>query len=98
MLRDEGYTLTESEAAIFLPCLIEKVVCKPCNMDFDSYIGVVIPYATRSFILNYLYLDYCYIEVVLAGYLNCLILCFFYLLTEKIPLNCTGIFCAAVGT
>ncbi|KAF2304599.1 hypothetical protein GH714_034662 [Hevea brasiliensis] len=26
MLRDEGYTLTESEAAIFLPCLIEKVV------------------------------------------------------------------------
>ncbi|XP_043808060.1 protein MOR1 isoform X2 [Manihot esculenta] len=25
MLRDEGYTLTESEAAIFLPCLIEKL-------------------------------------------------------------------------
>ncbi|KAF9590615.1 hypothetical protein IFM89_035933 [Coptis chinensis] len=24
MLKDEGYTLTESEAAIFLPCLIEK--------------------------------------------------------------------------
>ncbi|KAI8567611.1 hypothetical protein RHMOL_Rhmol02G0135000 [Rhododendron molle] len=26
MLRIEGYTLTESEAAIFLPCLIEKVL------------------------------------------------------------------------
>lgn len=24
-LRDEGYSLTESEAAVFLPCLVEKV-------------------------------------------------------------------------
>lgn len=24
-LKDEGHSLTESEAAIFLPCLIEKV-------------------------------------------------------------------------
>lgn len=26
MLRIEGYTLTESQAAIFLPCLVEKVL------------------------------------------------------------------------
>lgn len=26
MLRNEGYTMTEAEAAIFLPCLIEKVL------------------------------------------------------------------------
>lgn len=26
MLRDEAYPLTESEAAIFLPCLTEKVL------------------------------------------------------------------------
>lgn len=25
-LKDEGYCINESEAAIFLPCLIEKVV------------------------------------------------------------------------
>lgn len=25
-LRDESYALTESEAAIFLPCIIEKVL------------------------------------------------------------------------
>lgn len=24
-LRDEGYSLTEAEAAVFLPCLMEKV-------------------------------------------------------------------------
>lgn len=24
-LRDEGYSLPESEAAVFLPCLVEKV-------------------------------------------------------------------------
>ncbi|KAJ6297856.1 hypothetical protein OIU76_019047 [Salix suchowensis] len=28
-LRDEAYTLSESEAAIFLPCLIEKVLLRP---------------------------------------------------------------------
>lgn len=26
MFRNEGYTMTEAEASIFLPCLVEKVM------------------------------------------------------------------------
>jgi hypothetical protein len=32
-LKDEGYSLTDSELAIFLPCLVEKV----CINKFDSW-------------------------------------------------------------
>lgn len=34
MLRDEAYALTESEAAIFLPCLVEKVLYRPWLHNF----------------------------------------------------------------
>lgn len=43
VLKDEGYTLTEAEAAMFLPCLVEKVVCimmvliLACGYDLTHY-------------------------------------------------------------
>lgn len=35
-LRDEGYSLTESEAAVFLPCLVEKVYLNSDVVNFDG--------------------------------------------------------------
>lgn len=35
-LKDEGYCINESEAAIFLPCLIEKVLQSALNFHSSS--------------------------------------------------------------
>lgn len=55
-LRVEGYALTEAEAAIFLPCLVEKVgffsfivemfphflMCLACNCELSSLEALVL--------------------------------------------------------
>lgn len=43
-LKDEGYSLTESEVAIFLPCLIEKVYIN--KFDSLDYLWILIFWET----------------------------------------------------
>lgn len=39
MLKNEGYTMTEAEASIFLPCLVEKVLLNFPLKKFISFCG-----------------------------------------------------------